>query len=67
MDGRPVVDRIAALRASRDFVLVGVGGHGGAGKTPLARSIPGAEIVSTDEFDNPVAAADLIVDGTASP
>jgi uridine kinase len=49
---RPVLERIATLGASRDFVFVGIGGHGGAGKTSLARSIPGAEIVSTDEFWN---------------
>jgi uridine kinase len=29
---------------------VGIGGHGGAGKTTLARMIDGAQIVSTDEF-----------------
>ena len=31
-------------------VLVGIGGHGGAGKTTLARMIPDAQVVSTDEF-----------------
>lgn len=31
-------------------VLVGIGGRGGAGKTTLARAIPGAQVVSTDEF-----------------
>jgi uridine kinase len=29
---------------------VGIGGRGGSGKTTLARSIPGAQVVSTDEF-----------------
>jgi uridine kinase len=52
MDARPVVDQVAALGRSSDFVLVGIGGRGAAGKTSLARSIPGAVIVSTDEFWN---------------
>jgi uridine kinase len=54
MDVGPVLDRVVALtsegRLARGFVLVGIGGHGGAGKTTLARSIPGAQVVSTDEF-----------------
>ena len=50
MDARPLLDRIAALHESREFVLVGIGGRGGAGKTTLAQAIPRAEIVSTDEF-----------------
>jgi uridine kinase len=50
VDSRPVLEHIAALARSSAFVLVGIGGHGAAGKTFLARSIPGAEIVSTDEF-----------------
>jgi uridine kinase len=50
VDSRPVLERIAALAGSRDLVLVGIGGHGAAGKTSFARSIPDAEIVSTDEF-----------------
>lgn len=52
MDVRALLDRIEALQTSKDFVFVGIGGHGGAGKTSLARSIPDAEIVSTDEFWN---------------
>ena len=32
------------------LILVGIGGHGAAGKTTLARTVPGAVIVSTDEF-----------------
>ena len=32
------------------LTLVGIGGHGAAGKTTLARMVPGAQIVSTDEF-----------------
>ena len=50
MDDRPVVERVATLRGCSDFVLVGIGGRGGAGKTSLAHAIPDAEIVSTDEF-----------------
>ena len=30
--------------------LVGIGGHGGAGKTTFARQFVGAQIVGTDEF-----------------
>jgi uridine kinase len=30
--------------------LVGIGGHGGAGKTTLARRLAGAQVVGTDEF-----------------
>jgi len=52
MDVRALLDRIAALDTSRAFLLVGIGGHGGAGKSSLARAIPGAEIVGTDEFWN---------------
>ncbi|MGZ4190559.1 MAG: uridine kinase [Actinomycetota bacterium] len=50
MDAGPVLDRIALLGAARGFVLVGIGGHGGAGKSTLARSIPDAQVVGTDEF-----------------
>jgi uridine kinase len=54
MDAGPVLDRVAALTsarpAGRAFVLVGIGGHGGAGKSTLARAIPGAQVVGTDEF-----------------
>ena len=50
MDARPVLELIAAAHADTNLVLVGVGGRGGAGKTTLARMIPGAQIVSTDEF-----------------
>ena len=50
MDARALLDHVAALQESNDFVFVGIGGHGGAGKTSLARAVPGAEIVSTDEF-----------------
>jgi uridine kinase len=50
MDVQPVLDLIAAVEGVGDVVLVGIGGHGAAGKTTLARMIPGAQIVSTDEF-----------------
>jgi uridine kinase len=50
MDVGPVHDRIAALGSARAFVLVGIGGHGAAGKSTLARSISGAQVVGTDEF-----------------
>jgi uridine kinase len=50
MDARPVLDLIAAAGNGRTVVLVGIGGHGAAGKTTLARMIPDAQVVSTDEF-----------------
>ena len=50
MDSRPVLDLIAAARQDEALILVGIGGHGAAGKTTLARMVPGAQIVSTDEF-----------------
>lgn len=52
MDPAPVLERIASLRVAQSLVLVGVGGHGGAGKTTLARQIDGAQVVATDEFWN---------------
>jgi uridine kinase len=50
MEVGPVLDRIAVLGSARAFVLVGIGGHGAAGKSTLARSISGAQVVGTDEF-----------------
>src|ERR1700752_4848137 len=52
MDPRPVIELIDAAveRNGRELVLVGIGGRGGAGKTTLARAVPGAQVVSTDEF-----------------
>ena len=53
MDASPVLDRVATLAAKdTPLVLVGIGGHGCAGKTTLARLIPDAQIVSTDGFWN---------------
>ena len=52
MDAGPVLDRIAALRRQRASVLVGIGGHGGAGKTTLAHLVADASVVGTDEFWN---------------
>jgi len=50
MDVQTVLELVAAAHSDADVVLVGIGGHGGAGKTTLARMIPDAQIVSTDEF-----------------
>jgi uridine kinase len=51
MDAQPVLDLIAAAaRPARPFTLVGIGGHGAAGKSTLAGMIPAAHVVSTDEF-----------------
>jgi uridine kinase len=50
MDSRPVLDLIAAAQQDQRLALVGIGGHGAAGKTTLARMVAGAQIVSTDEF-----------------
>jgi uridine kinase len=50
MDTSPAIERVETLRRGRDLVLVGIGGHGGAGKTTLASALPDATIVGTDEF-----------------
>ncbi len=50
MDARPVLALITAAQQEGGIVLVGIGGHGCAGKTTLARMIPGAQRVATDEF-----------------
>jgi len=50
VDARPVLDLIANATAERGFTFVGIGGHGGAGKSTLAAQIHGAQIVGTDEF-----------------
>lgn len=50
MDAKPVLDLIAAASPERDFTFVGIGGHGGAGKSTLAAQIADAQVVGTDEF-----------------
>ena len=50
MDVRPVLDLIDAATAGERCVLVGIGGHGAAGKSTLASMIPATQTVSTDEF-----------------
>ena len=45
-----MLDLIAAARPRRPFTFVGIGGHGGAGKSTLASRLPGAQLVGTDEF-----------------
>ena len=50
VDARPVLDLIAGASPGRGFALVGIGGRGGAGKSTLAALVPGAQVVSTDEF-----------------
>ena len=52
MDVQPVLDLLATARPQRPFTFVGIGGHGGAGKSTLATRLPGAQIVGTDEFWN---------------
>ena len=50
MNIQPLLDLIASARPTRGFTLVGIGGHGAAGKSTLAAQIPHAQIVGTDEF-----------------
>jgi uridine kinase len=50
VDTTAVIRLIEAARAERSLVLVGIGGHGGAGKSTLARALPGAQVVPTDAF-----------------
>jgi uridine kinase len=50
VDVQPVLDALAALAPGRPLTLLGVGGHGGAGKSTLAGALPAREIVGTDEF-----------------
>ena len=45
-----MLERVEALEPTRPFAFVGIGGRGGAGKTTLARRLPGAQLVGTDEF-----------------
>lgn len=41
---------IETARAGRQLVLVGIGGHGGTGKSTLAEALPDAQVVPTDAF-----------------
>jgi uridine kinase len=50
VDAQPLLELIAAAGGADRFVLVGIGGHGAAGKSTLASMVPGAQLVSTDEF-----------------
>lgn len=49
-----IVGRIASAQATAPVVLVGIGGHGGAGKSTLATTIaavvPHTQVVATDSF-----------------
>jgi uridine kinase len=46
----PVLELIAERGSPGRLVLVGIGGHGGAGKSTLAAAIPAAQVVPTDAF-----------------
>jgi uridine kinase len=50
VDVTPVLELIADRRGAGGLVLVGIGGHGGAGKSTLAAAIPDAQVVPTDAF-----------------
>ena len=50
MDVGEILDLIGTASEGRAVVLVGIAGHGCAGKTTLAGMIPGAQCVATDEF-----------------
>jgi uridine kinase len=49
-----ILDLIDVARSDRDLVLVGIGGHGGAGKSTLARllcdAVSDVQVVATDAF-----------------
>ncbi|MGL6278284.1 MAG: uridine kinase family protein, partial [Gaiella sp.] len=50
MDAWAALRLIDDARATRAPVLVGIGGHGAAGKSTLAAHVAGAQVVRTDEF-----------------
>jgi uridine kinase len=50
MDVQPVLDALVRLAPDREPTLVGIGGHGGAGKSTLAAALPATAVVGTDEF-----------------
>jgi uridine kinase len=50
VDVTPVLELITDRHRTSRLVLVGIGGHGGAGKSTLAAAIPGAQVVPTDAF-----------------
>jgi uridine kinase len=50
VDVQPLLDLISAVGRPKFVVLVGVGGHGAAGKSTLARLIPDSQLVSIDAF-----------------
>jgi uridine kinase len=52
VDLQPVLRLVERVLQERNAALVGIGGHGGAGKTTLARALPAAQVVSTDAFWN---------------
>src|SRR5262249_14669261 len=49
VDADSVLERVASIRLAQPFALVGIGGHGGAGKTTLAHLVPQAVVVGADE------------------
>jgi uridine kinase len=52
VDATVALRLIDEARRERTLTLVGIGGHGGAGKSTLAALIPSARVVPTDVFWN---------------
>jgi uridine kinase len=52
VDASDALRLIEGARDGRSLTLVGIGGHGGAGKSTLAALVPDARVVSTDAFWN---------------